>query len=160
MSDTLPNTDPATNARFVPLGNGTYAEIMSDQLQLFYNPSTGACRAIFNCKKYIEINGAYVELGGDMLSLEVDFTTKMDQCYGVGLVDPFHPETSLDTVSVASVMILAKAALDHEWNLEAQRIAQQIADAQSGAGGSSSGTTSSGDPSSGTSSSGGTASGA
>lgn len=148
VGSSLPDNDPTTNARFKLLANGMYSELMSDQVQLFYDPTTGACRAIFNCKNYLDFNGVYRELGGDMKILQVDFSDKFTKSYGAGLVDPVY-QTPLDGVSVAGVLLLIKAALDIEWNEEAARIAAAIAAqeaaaaaAAAAASGTTSGTTS------------------
>ena len=129
MSNTLSNIDPATNARFTDLGDGTYSEMISDQVQLFYNPANESCRAMFNALPFIQLAGKYHTLGGAYDIMEVDFSDKMTKCYGAGLTDPVTGG-DLGQVSVGGVMLMIKAAMDTEYNARAEERAAAVARAE------------------------------
>lgn len=126
------STDPTTNARFTDMGGGTLSEMMSANIQFFYDPTTFASRAIFNGLPYLEIGSAYHALNAVPDILSVDFTSKMQQCYGALLGTLTDPVTGVDLtkVSVAGVMVLIKTAYDQEYNERAEAIAAALAQAQ------------------------------
>lgn len=123
---------PAQNARFIDAGGGTIAEMMSNQVQFFYDPTTGQANAIFNGKPYLSLGNKYVALDQNYDILQVDFSSKMTHCYGQHVAPLVDPVTGADLtqVSVAGVMMLMKAAYDEEFNQRAATIAEQLAVAQ------------------------------
>lgn len=126
MADT-PNAPPY--ARFTQLGDGLTAELISNQVQFFYNPTDGSARAIFNGMPYLAINGGYRALSAANDTLNVDFVDKIAVCYAAG-TDINDPVTGkpLSDVSVAGVMTLIKIAYDKEVNArETARLAKVAA---------------------------------
>lgn len=123
---------PAQNARFIDAGGGTIAEMMSNQVQFFYDPTTGQANAIFNGKPYLSLGDKYVALDQNPDILQVDFSTKITHCYGQHVAPLVDPVTGADLtkVSVAGVMMLMKAAYDEEFNQRAAYIAAQLAAAE------------------------------
>lgn len=100
-----------TSARFRDLGNGITGELMADQVQLFYDPTTQQARVIFNGNEYIDVGVQnYLAIGTMHDALEVDLSDKMANCYGGGT----DPVTGIDLsqVSVAGLMIILKVAYD------------------------------------------------
>jgi PKD repeat protein len=124
MTDTV---EAPPNSRFIDMGGGTTAELMSNQVQFFYDPTTQAARAIFNGMPYLNIANTYHALNASPDILHVDFTDKLAKCYAAGLGVPItDPNTGADLtkISVYGVMILLKVAYDVEVNLrEANRLA-------------------------------------
>lgn len=121
MSDSLPNTDPATNSRFKDLGNGSYSEAMAPMVVLHYDVNKMTAHAQFHCQPFIDINGTYFQFGSDVMDvLEVDFAEEMDACYGAGLLDPVTKQ-DLGGFSIAGMMLKIKVALDHKHNLRHQQ---------------------------------------
>lgn len=110
---------PAENARFTDVGGGTISEMMADQVQFFYNPTTGDARSIFNGLPFLNINNKYLSLNSNYDILQVSFNDKMLTCYAAGLASPaLDPVTGVDLagVSVAGVMTLIKLVYDAEFN--------------------------------------------
>jgi hypothetical protein len=138
MTDTkaLSESTPATNARFTDEGNGLIAEMMSAQTLLDFNPTTNSIRAMFTGQKYINTGTAdaprYLAIQTDINTLNVQFSDKLTQCYGVGLVDPVTGG-ALDGISIAGLELLFKAVYDKEFNDNAQAIAASIAAAEQAA---------------------------
>jgi hypothetical protein len=153
--DTMAGIDPTTNARFTLLGNGQYSEMISDQVQLFWDPVTGDGRCIFNALPYLNIGGTYTQLGGVMNNLMVDFIDKIGTCYGEGLTDPVTG-ADLGGISVAGISLIVKAAFDKEYNAAAAAQAAAVAAAEAAA--EAAAAASSGDTGSGADSSGSTGS--
>lgn len=119
------STEAPPNARFIDLGGGTTAELMSNHIQFFYDPTTQASRAIFNGSQYLNIGGTYRALDALYDQLEVVFTNQMTRRYAnempVPILDPVTG-ADLKNVSVAGIMILIKIAYDIEINArETQR---------------------------------------
>lgn len=121
----MSGTTPATNARFVDMGGGIVAEMMSDQAQFFYDPATGSARAIYNGLPYISINGVYHSLNTQFDVLHVDLDTEMTRCYGLeqggALTDPVTG-VDLTNISVAGIMTLMKLSYDSEFNTRANAV--------------------------------------
>lgn len=119
---------PPPQARFTDLGNGTLVELMSNQVQFFYDPTTQASRAIFNGMPYQDIGGKYFGMAATADILEVDFTSQMTRQYANEVPIPIKdPVTGVDLadVSVAGVMVLIKVAYDVEINArETRRLAK------------------------------------
>lgn len=127
MSDSLPNTDPATNSRFKDLGNGSYSEAMAPMVVLHYDVNNMAARAQFHCQPFIKIGDSYFQFGNDVMDvLEVDFVDEMDACYGAGILDPVT-KNDLGGFSVAGMMLKMKIALDAKHNLRAQKRLEAVA---------------------------------
>lgn len=127
--------DPATNSRFASLGGETYSELIATQVQLFYDPSTGAARTHFNGMPFLKVGEQLIPLSANNDILQVDFSDKMTKCYGPPEGMQFDPVTGFDLtqVSVAGVMLLLKNAYDVEHNAHAAEIAAQIAAAEAAA---------------------------
>lgn len=115
MSTELNNIDPATNARFSPMGDGTYSENIASSVQLTYNPETGAAGAVFYSEPYVKIGGVFRALGNCTDLLTVDFASNMTKLYGEGLTDPVTG-ASLAGISVAGMSLLLKSGMDVEFN--------------------------------------------
>lgn len=109
--------DPATNARFTSMGNGTYSERISDQVQLFYNPTTQETSSVFNNDPYLFLNGTYMKLSGQTDMLRVDFTSKITETFPAG-IDPVT-NADLSNISVGGLMTLLKVVFDAEYNARA-----------------------------------------
>lgn len=113
---------PATNARFKDEGGGMISELLSDQTQLFYDPPTGAARAIFNSLPFLNVGNTIRALNTSYDMLHVDFSTRMTTCYAANQPTPIlDPVTGFDlaNVSNAGVMTLVKLAFDAEINARA-----------------------------------------
>ncbi len=125
----------STTARFKDMGNGTMAELMADQVQFFYDPTTEQARAIFNGTSYLNFGTAaapnYHALGNNHDILPVDLSDKIGQCYGGGK-DPYTG-ADLTKISVAGIMMIFKYAYDHFVNQRADDIAAAIAVAEAAA---------------------------
>lgn len=138
MTDTqaLSQNTPATNARFTDEGNGLIGEMMAAQTFLDFNPTTGTIRAMFTGKKFVNVGTSdtpkYLGIDTEPNTLNVAFSDKLAQCYGVGLVDPVTG-AALSNISIAGVELLYKAIYDTEFNANAQAIAAGIAAAEQAA---------------------------
>lgn len=122
---------PAENARFVDIGGGTIAEMMSNQVQFFYDPTTGEARAHFNGRSYLPVGSKYIEIGSNTDLLQIQFNDPT-LCYGADdptLADPVTG-ADLSKISVAGVMVLIKKAYDKEYNARASAIAAALAAAE------------------------------
>lgn len=117
------------NSRFVDLGGGMSAELISDQIQIFYDPTTQACRAIFNGHQYIKPAAVYLKVGdkNDMLHVQLD-NRMLDRVVpaGLGILDPVTG-IDLSQVSIAGMVILHKFAYDKFHNERAAAIAAALA---------------------------------
>lgn len=118
----MSGTTPATSARFNDMGNGIISEMIADQVQFFYDPTTGSARATYNGLPYILINGVYHSLNVTFDCLQVDLDSEMTRCYGLeqggAVVDPVTG-VDLTKISVAGIMTLIKIAYDSEYNTRA-----------------------------------------
>lgn len=120
MSDTQLPTPP--NARMVDLGGGLFAEMMADQSQLFFDPTTENVRAIFNGQPYLKTGDVYRRVGDKNDILHVDLKDLMALRPA-----PFRdPITGADmsNVTVAGVMLIMKAAYDYFYNKRAMELAE------------------------------------
>ena len=134
------------NSRFNDLGNGTITELISDQTQLFYDPTTQQCRAIFNGAAFMPVTKAdqsvsYVALGNNNDILHVDLTSQMTRCLGKapdaaqGIAGDLDPVTGADLsqISVYGILTLMKRAYDIFHNENYAAVQQAIADANAAA---------------------------
>jgi hypothetical protein len=116
-----------TNVRFTVIGDGLTTELISNQVQFFYDPTTNEARAIFNSSAYLPVAGSYLAITGTHDVLNVDFTSQFERCYAADSPTPvLDPVTGADLtkVSVIGIMSLIKIAFDKEANArEAARLA-------------------------------------
>lgn len=124
-------TDVTTNARFTDLGNGMQSELIANQVQLFYDPTTGAARATFNGQQYLDIAGTYRALGPDNDMLQVDLGPRMLDCYGEGISS--LTGVDLSQICVADFMSVLKSAYDKFVQERAVKIAADMAAAEAAA---------------------------
>lgn len=114
--------NPTGNARFIDLGEGLLGEMMTHQIQLFYDPTTEKVRVIFNGYIYILTGNVYRKVGDENDILHVDLAEMMGltPVPPNTLVDPVTG-TDLSKVSVAGVVLIIKAAYDYFYNRRAQQ---------------------------------------
>lgn len=116
------------NSRFRDIGNGVVVEMISNQTQIFYDPTTQAARAIFNGQSYMLVNGKYIQVGTENDILHVDFGDKLaDRPSKPGDIDPITG-ADLSQISILGVMIIVKRAYDNYHNARAVAIAQRLAE--------------------------------
>lgn len=127
------------NSRFNQLANNVVTEDIASQTQLFYDPITQSCRAIFNGSAYMPVtdpNGGpteYLAVGNKNDILHVDFTDKMTDILCVeGDYDPVT-QVPLHQISVYGVMIIMKRAYDKYHNAREQQRLAAIAAAEAAA---------------------------
>lgn len=112
--------DTATNARFIPLGDGLVGEMMTHQIQFFYDPSTEEVRAIFNGYIYLWTGGQFRRVGdeNDILHVELKDLMGLTPVPPGTLVDPVTRQ-DLSKISVAGVILIIKAAYNYFFNQRA-----------------------------------------
>lgn len=115
----MSNQSPSTNSRFIDMGGGNIAEMISTQVQLFYNPTTQACRAIFNGSPYMLMGDTYQRIGETPPEpLLQDVTNIMPLCLvPAGIKDPVTG-ADLSQISLAGVMYIHKFAYDFFHNIQ------------------------------------------
>lgn len=121
-----------SNSLIKTLGNGVQVELISQQTQLFYDPTTQQARVIFNgvpCMLVASEHGPaqYVQVGDEIELLHVDLADKFaDQVAEPDDVDPVT-NASLANISVAGIALLLKRAYRLYYNHNAQADSQESA---------------------------------
>jgi len=109
-----------TNARFIALGNGLVGEMLTHQIQLFYDPTTEEVRAIFNGYVYLFTGDQFRRVGdeNDILHVELKDLMGLTPVPPNTLKDPVTG-ADLSKISVAGVVMIIKAAYDYFFNQRA-----------------------------------------
>lgn len=121
MANLTPNPPP--NARMYALGNGTTAELLSQQTQIFWDPSNNAVRMIYNGNLYIPVDSGYIQVGTNYYITQVDLTNSMTTLIAANTAGDLKDPVSgadLKQISYAGVMALMKFAYDAEVNTQEQ----------------------------------------
>lgn len=106
------------NARIRTLAPNILAEMIADQVHLFYDPATGGGYASFQAREVLYVEGVPQAPMGDFDILQVQLDAIATQCFGAGLVDPVTG-ADLAQVSVGGLSVLIKAAYDQLYNARA-----------------------------------------
>jgi len=111
--------NPSNNSRYIDMGGGHIAEMIATQVQVFYNPSTRACRAIFNGSPYILMGATYQRIGESPSEpLNQDLTNIMPlRIVPAGILDPVTG-ADLSQISLAGAVIYHKFAYDFFHNVQ------------------------------------------
>jgi len=118
------------NSRFKDQGNGLTSELIANQIQVFYDPTTQQVRAIFNGAPYLFLNGRYVPLGHEVDILREDITPLLAEIpCEPGDIDPVTG-ADLSQLSYMGMMIAFKRSFDKLHNARAARIAAEIVEAE------------------------------
>lgn len=121
-------TDPNTNARYVDLGGGKIGELISHQVQFFYDPTTQRARVIFNGHVYLQTGEVWRKVGEDNDILEVDVSNLLAmRPVQTELRDPVTG-IDLSDVSIAGFQYIMKAAYDlfvNQRAIQRQMLAQE-----------------------------------
>jgi citrate lyase gamma subunit len=107
------------NARIRTIAPDVTAEMIAEQVHLFYDPGTGGGYASFQAREVLYVNGQHQAPMGDFNILQVQLDAIVGQCFGAGLVDPVTG-ADLSQVSVAGLSVLIKTAYDQLFNARAQ----------------------------------------
>lgn len=109
-----------TDARFIQLGDGLIGEMMTHQIQLFYDPTTEEVRAIFNGYVYLFTGNQFRRVGdeNDILHVELKGMMGMTPVPPGTLTDPVTG-ADLSKISVAGVVMIIKAAYSYFFNQRA-----------------------------------------
>lgn len=111
----------AKNSRFSDLGSGLVAEMVSDNIQIMYDPSTQGCRVIFTGHTYIKPGAKYLPVGMGSDLLDVDLSPYLLTCpvpESFGLIDPVTG-INLSNVSLLGVVYYIKFVYDFFHNKRA-----------------------------------------
>jgi hypothetical protein len=115
------------NARIRTLADGITAEMIAEQVHLFYIPATGSGSVSFQARENLFVAGAYQPLSGDYNILQANVADILARAFApAGAVDPVTG-ADLTQVTTGGVMLIIKAAFDALYN--------ERADAQSPQGG-------------------------
>lgn len=107
------------NARFVDMGGGNIAEMISHQVQVFWDPTNQAARVVFNGAPYMLIGRKYLRIGMDQDMLEQELTHLMHlRLIPPGTIDPVTG-FDLSNVSMAGIVMIHKGAYDFFFNVRA-----------------------------------------
>ncbi len=110
-----------SNSRFTDIGGGLAAEMISDSVQIAYDPTTQKCRVIFTGHNYIRPADKYIPVGMGSDVLNVDLTPYMTKCpvpAEFGLIDPVTG-LNLSQVSIAGMVYFIKFVYDMFHNMRA-----------------------------------------
>ena len=113
-----------TNSRFTDLGSGLVAEMVSDNVQIMYDPSTQGCRVIFTGHNYIKPGSKYLPVGTGSDLLDVDLSPYLLTCpvpESFGLIDPVTG-LNLSKVSLLGVVYYIKFVYDFFHNKRANEV--------------------------------------
>lgn len=110
----------AGNARFVNMGGGFTAEMISSQVQIHYNATTQHATAIFTGAPFIKMGDVYQRIGTsqDVLSVELQPYLGMRVAMP-GIKDPVTG-AELSNISLAGLSIIHKFAYDYFYNVRAK----------------------------------------
>jgi len=111
------------NARIRTIAPDVVAEMIAEQVHLFYDPATGGGYASFQAREVLYVGGQHQAPMGDFNILQVQIDAIATQCFGAGLVDPVTG-ADLSQVSVGGLDALIKAAYDQLFNANANAQAQ------------------------------------
>lgn len=106
------------NSRFIDMGSGFTAEMISTQVQVFYNPTTMAVKAVFNGAPYILMGQTYQRIGENQEVITQDLSNLMYlRLVPPGIKDPVTG-ADLSGLSIAGAMIYHKYAYDFFHNVQ------------------------------------------
>ncbi|QVD49369.1 hypothetical protein LUCX_299 [Xanthomonas phage vB_XciM_LucasX] len=107
------------NARFVDMGGGNIAEMISHQVQVFWNPTLQSARVVFNGAPYMLMGTKYIKIGESTDMLEQDLTGILHlKLIPPGTIDPVTG-ADLSNISLAGVVLIHKGAYDFFYNVKA-----------------------------------------
>lgn len=109
------------NSRFTDLGSGLAAEMVSDNVQIVYDPTTQRCLVLFTGHNYIKPGRTYLKVGDgqDLLDVALDnFMTTTPVPASLGLLDPVTG-TNLSSISVLGMVYYVKFLYDMFHNMRA-----------------------------------------
>lgn len=107
------------NSRFVDMGGGNIAELISHQIQVFWDPTNQAARAVFNGAPYMLMGRKYQRIGMEQDVLEQELTHLMHlRMIPPGTLDPVTG-IDLSQVSMAGIVTIHKGAYDFFHNVRA-----------------------------------------
>jgi len=111
--------NPTNNSRFVDMGGGHIAEMIATQVQVFYNPTTQQCRAVFSGSPYILMGATFQRIGeAPAEPLVQDLTSIMPlRLVPAGIKDPVTG-ADLSQISLAGAVIYHKFAYDFFHNVQ------------------------------------------
>ncbi|MDH2154235.1 hypothetical protein [Stenotrophomonas sp. GD03657] len=112
------------NSRFTDIGGGLAAEMISDSIQITYDPTTQKCRVLFTGHNYIKPADKYLPIGIGSDVLDVDLTPYMTTRpvpEEFGLIDPVTG-INLSNVSIVGMVYFIKFVYDMFHNLRDQQL--------------------------------------
>jgi hypothetical protein len=112
-------SNPSNNSRFVDMGGGYIAEKIASQVQVFYNPTTQQCRAVFSGSPYILMGTTYQRIGdipAEALSQDLTYIMPL-RLVPAGVRDPVTG-ADLSQISIAGAAIFHKFAYDFFHNVQ------------------------------------------
>jgi hypothetical protein len=119
--------DEINNARIRTLSPGVTAEMIAEQVHLFYDAATGGGYVSFQARECLYVNDVMQAPMGDFDILQVQVPDIATLCFGAGLTDP-ATGADLSAVSTAGLASLIKAAYDQLYNARALAAATPPAD--------------------------------
>lgn len=115
--------DVPNNSRLRDHGRGITSEMIANQVQLFYEPTTQHARVVFNGSPYVSTDDGMLPLGMETDIVHVDLQDRMTMTLVPdGVVDPV---TGLDLskLTLAGFMIAVKYGYDYFHNERAAMLA-------------------------------------
>lgn len=123
------------NARIRTVAPGVTAEMVAEQVHIFYDPTTGSASIAFQARESLFVGNAYEPLNGAFNVLQVNLGDIATRRFAPsGTLDPVTGE-DLSRISPAGISLILKAAFDTLYNEQAERnaaAAAAFAAAQSG----------------------------
>lgn len=131
---TMPKTEG--NSRFIDIGGGLQAELISDQVLITYNPTTQHSRSVFTSHPYIKPDKVYLKVGDTNDILDVSLDNYLTMCVVPAEYGLFDPVTgfNLSNLSLAGVVIYIKFIFDFFHNARADQEAATAASSSQGSG--------------------------
>lgn len=107
------------NSRFKDMGGGNIAELISHQVQLFWDPSKQEARVLFNGAYYMKMGDKFLQIGVNQDILEQSLANLLHlRLVTAGQLDPVTG-ADLSQISLAGMVIVHKYAYDFFHNVRA-----------------------------------------
>jgi hypothetical protein len=111
------------NARIRTMAPGVTAEMVAEQVHIFYDPAAGSASIAFQARESLFVSNAYEPLNGAFNVLQVNLADIETRLFApVGTIDPVTG-ADLSKISPAGVDLILKAAYDTLFNEQSALIA-------------------------------------
>lgn len=115
------------NARIRTVAPGVTAEMVAEQVHMFYDPATGSASVSFQARESLFVGNIYEPLNGNFTVLQVNLQDIATRTFcDAGTLDPVTG-IDLSHVSPGGIDLILKAAYDKLFNEQAERNAAAAA---------------------------------